>query len=110
VNFDNLYINLSGEKYASLAEAQEAGAPLITYGVFLNTVISFLVTAIAIFMIVELATWVRERPEMWRRRTAPLEESEAPTEKQCPFCLTKIPIAAVRCPNCTSRLEETPET
>ena len=109
VNFDNLYVNLSREEYASLAEAQEAGAPVITYGAFFNTVISFLITAIAIFLIVELANWVREQPERWRQRTEPLEEPEPPTVKKCPFCLTEIPISAVRCPNCTSRLEETPQ-
>jgi large conductance mechanosensitive channel len=93
VDFSNLFISLDGQSYPSLAAAQEAGAPTINYGVFINTVINFLIIAFAIFLIVRLANRMQ-------KEEAPGE----PTTKECPHCISTIPIKATRCPNCTSQL------
>ncbi len=98
VDFSNLYINLSGGEYASLAEAQAAGAATINYGVFINTVIDFLIIAFAIFLIVRTANRLQES------RKAEAAPPPAPTTKKCPYCYTEIPIQATRCPHCTSQL------
>lgn len=95
VDFTELYINLSGEEYASLAEAQEAGAATLNYGAFINATISFLIVAAAVFMIVRAYNRMREQPE---------EVAAEPTEKNCPFCQLSVPIAAIRCGHCTSEL------
>jgi large conductance mechanosensitive channel len=96
VDFTNLYMNLGDQEYASLAAAQEAGAPTINYGLFVNTIIQFLIVALAIFMIVKGYN---------RMRRAERPEPAAPTEKECPYCHFKIPLAATRCAHCTSQLE-----
>lgn len=94
VDFSNLYLNLSGGNYASLAEAQEAGAATINYGVFVNVIIEFLIVAFAVFLLVRQVNRLRrEQPE-------PAD----PTTKECPFCCSTIPLKATRCPNCTSEL------
>ena len=95
VDFGSLYVNLSGEEYASLAEAVEAGAPVIKYGAFLNNVISFLIVAFVVFLLVKGYNRMRAQQE-----SAPA----APTTKDCPFCIYSIPITATRCPHCTSQL------
>lgn len=95
VDFSNLFINLSGGEFASLAAAQEAGAATINYGLFINHLINFLIVALAIFLLVRQVNRLQEEEE------APAEE---PTTKECPFCHTEIPLAASRCPNCTSQL------
>jgi large conductance mechanosensitive channel len=100
VNFSELYLNLSGGEYDSLAAAQEAGAATINYGVFLNTIIDFVIIAFVIFVLIR---WVN-RLHKDEAEEAPAE----PTAKDCPYCHTEIPIAAVRCPNCTSQLEAAP--
>ena len=94
VDFSNLFINLSGTPYATLADAQKAGAATINYGVFFNNVISFLIVAFAIFILIKQINRLR------RPSTAP-----EPTQKACEFCRTNIPLQAVRCPNCTSQLQ-----
>lgn len=94
VDFSNLYINLSGGSYPSLAAAKEAGAATLNYGVFLNTVLDFIIVAFAIFLLVRAVN----------RMTAPEPAPAEPTTKDCPFCLSKIPIKATRCPFCTSEL------
>ena len=91
VDFSNLYLNLGPGDYASLAEAQAAGAPTINYGNFLNQVISFVIVAFAIFLIIKQAN-------RFRRAAEPA----APTDKTCPRCIMKIPVGATRCPHCTS--------
>ena len=96
VDFSSLFVNLSGQPYASLAEARAAGAPTINYGVFLNTVIDFLIVAFAIFLLVRSINRL-SRP----RERAP----EAPNTKECPFCFSAIPLRATRCPQCTSALQ-----
>jgi len=100
VDFSNLYVTLFplGEKYDSLEAATAAGAVTINYGVFINTVISFLIVACAIFMIIKAVNTIKDRANKE-------EEAEvAATEKECPYCCTSIPINAKRCPHCTSEL------
>ncbi|MBN1537825.1 MAG: large conductance mechanosensitive channel protein MscL [Anaerolineales bacterium] len=94
VDFSNLFINLSGMPYQSLAEAQNAGAPTINYGLFLNTIINFLIIALAIFLVVRTAN----------RLQKPKEAPAEPATKDCPFCLSSVPEKATRCPHCTSQL------
>ncbi|MHB9029912.1 MAG: large conductance mechanosensitive channel protein MscL [Candidatus Latescibacterota bacterium] len=96
VDFSNLFINLSGAPYASLAEAQAAGAPTINYGLFINSIVNFLIVAFALFLFVRAF----QRMKRKEQGIAPAE----PTIKPCPFCLTEIPRKASRCPNCTSEL------
>jgi len=100
VDFANLFTVLKqGEAvfgpYASLADAQAAGAVTINYGVFINTLISFIIIAFAIFMV------IRSMNKLKKKEEASLAE---PTTKDCPYCLTSIPIKATRCPHCTSKL------
>lgn len=96
VDFSNLFLNLSRAHYSSLAEAKAAGAPTINYGVFINTLINFLIISFVLFILIKIVN---------RWTTKPAEPS-APTTKECPFCFTQIPIKAKRCPNCTSELKE----
>lgn len=93
VDFANLFINLSGREFTSLAAAKAAGAPVIGYGVFLNAVFYFLIVAFVLFLLVRQVNRIRG--------------AEAPP-KDCPYCFTKIPTQATRCPNCTSELEAAP--
>ncbi len=97
VDFSNLFITLKdGAKaagpYASLAAAKAAGAVTLNLGVFLNTVISFLIVAFAVFLVIK------------GMNTLKRQEEAAPTTKECPFCLSAIPLQASRCPHCTSQL------
>jgi len=94
VDFSNLFVNLSGTAYPSVAAAKAAGAPTINYGMFVNTVINFVIVAFAVFLLVRQVKRLTERP-------AP---AGAPTTRDCPFCLSTIPIRAVRCAHCTSDL------
>ena len=96
VNFSNLFLNLSGTRYKTLAEAQAAGAATINYGLFLNTVLDFVIVAAVIFVLVRQINRL-QRP----KAEAPAE----PTTKECPYCCSTIPIKATRCPQCTSQLE-----
>lgn len=98
IDFSDLFINLSGGDYPSLAAAKEAGAATINYGVFINVVIQFLIVAFAIFLVVRQMNRLKRFYE--KEPVAP-----APTEKSCAFCFTNIPIKATRCPNCTSELQ-----
>lgn len=98
VDFSNLFLNLSGQSYASLAEAQAAGAPTLNYGVFINTVLDFLIVAFVIFLV------VRQMNRLKRKQDTQEAPPPAPTTKDCPFCVSTIPIKASRCPNCTSDL------
>jgi large conductance mechanosensitive channel len=91
VDFENLFIDLSGKHYATLAAAKDAGAPTINYGVFINTVITFIVVALVVFL--ASRSLIKEAP-------APA----APPTKTCPRCLSTIAAKATRCPFCTSEL------
>jgi large conductance mechanosensitive channel len=93
VNFTDLFISLSGKKFDSLAAAQAAGAATVNYGVFINTLIDFIIIAIVIFLIVKQINRMKKAP------------AAIPTTKECPYCFTQIPIPATRCPNCTSELK-----
>jgi large conductance mechanosensitive channel len=95
VDFSNLFINLSGGSYASVAAAKQAGAATLNYGLFLNNVVSFLIVAITVFVLVQGAQKLRTR-----QQEAPPE----PTERDCPYCRMRVPRAAVRCAYCTSEL------
>jgi large conductance mechanosensitive channel len=95
VDFSNLFINLSGGRFDSLAAAQEAGAATINYGLFISSVIDFLIVAFAIFLLVRQINRMQRREE---------EAPAAPTTKECPYCLSTIPLEATRCPHCTSEL------
>lgn len=101
VDFSNLFVMLQPGKvpgpYPSLAEAQTAGAVTINYGLFINTIINFLIIAAVVFFFI-----VRPIARMQAPKKAP--EPAAPTTRDCPFCATAIPIKATRCPNCTSEL------
>jgi large conductance mechanosensitive channel len=93
VDFSNLFLNISGKSYDSLAAAKVAGAPTINYGAFLNNIIDFLIVAFAIFLLIRMVNrWNKPAP------------AAAPKTKDCSYCATAIPIAAKRCPNCTSQL------
>jgi large conductance mechanosensitive channel len=94
LDFSNLFLSLNGQSYPSLGAAKAAGAPTLNYGVFLSTVIDFLLVAFAIFLLVK---WVNRL----RREPPPAD----PTTKECPYCASTIPIKATRCPQCTSELK-----
>ena len=98
VDFTNIFITLSGGDYASLAEAQEAGAATINIGVFINQVISFIIVAFAVFLLIRAINNLKKKEE-----EAPAPE---PDSKDCPYCLSSIPIKATRCAHCTSQLEQ----
>jgi large conductance mechanosensitive channel len=95
VDFANLFVDLTRGGYESLAAAQEAGAATLNYGLFLNTIINFVIVAFAVFLFLKAIDRTKKEEE-----AAPAE----PTTKECPHCFTQIPIPATRCPNCTSQL------
>jgi large conductance mechanosensitive channel len=101
VDFSNLFVilkeGLTPGPYASLAEAQAAGAVTINYGTFVNTVVNLVIIAAVVFFLM-----VRPVARLQARKKA---EEPAPTTKECPYCFTAIPIKASRCPNCTSELK-----
>jgi large conductance mechanosensitive channel len=94
VDFSNLFITLNGQTYASLDAAKLAGAPTINYGVFINTVIEFLIVALALFFIIKSINQLK------RKEVPP----PPPNTKSCQYCKESIPKDAVRCPHCTSDL------
>jgi large conductance mechanosensitive channel len=91
VDFSNLFINLSGKDYPSVAAAKAAGAATLNYGIFINNIINFLIIALAIFLIIRQVNRFQ--------RPAP---AAAPTNKECPYCLSAVPVKASRCAHCTS--------
>ena len=98
VDFANWFIALDGNKYTTLAEAQEAGAATLNFGLFISAIINFIILALVVFLMVKGMNKLR----------APEAEEEAPAEpttKTCPYCQSEIAIAATRCPHCTSELE-----
>lgn len=95
MDFSNMFIALDGGEYATLAAAQEVGAPTLNYGLFITEVINFLILAFVIFMMVRTVNKIRTAAEKE-------QEAPAPTEKECPYCFTKINIKATKCPHCTS--------
>ncbi len=99
VDFSNLFLivkeGATAAPYATLDVAKAAGAVTVAYGKFFNSVISFLIVAFAVFMLIR---------GLNKLKTAEEAPPAVPTEKECQFCMTKIPIKAKRCPNCTSQL------
>jgi large conductance mechanosensitive channel len=92
MDFANLFINLSDTAYPTLAAAKAAGAPTINYGLFLNTIINFLIVALAIFALLQIISH-------WIIKPAP---APAPSTRDCPQCAMPIPLAAKKCGHCTS--------
>jgi large conductance mechanosensitive channel len=98
VDFNNLYINLSGPHYDTLKAAKDAGAATINYGLFLGVVIDFVIVAFAIFLVIRMVNRMRRKKE----------DEPAVTTKECTFCLSSIPINAIKCAHCTSDLKTLP--
>ena len=94
VDFASLFINLSGTSYATLVEAKKAGAATLNYGLFLNNVVDFTIMAFVVFIM------VKQINRLKRAEPAAPE----PDTKECPFCLSKVPLKAARCSQCTSTL------
>lgn len=94
VNFTDLFINLSDKPYDSLKAAKDAGAPVISYGVFINTMIDFIIIAFVIFLVIKQINRMKKEP-------APAP----PNTKDCPYCLSAVPIKATKCGFCTSDLK-----
>ena len=95
VDFSNLFINLSGKPLESLAAAKAVGAATINYGAFINGVLDFLIVAVVVFFLVRGFNRLLPKPK---------ETPAAPSTKDCPFCLSVVPLKATRCPYCTSQL------
>jgi large conductance mechanosensitive channel len=100
MDFTNLFLVLKEGKvpapYASLADAKAAGAATINFGLFINTIISFLIVAFSVFLLVKNINRLKKQAE---------EPPATPVTKECPFCLSAIPVKAVRCPHCTSEVK-----
>lgn len=103
VDFQDLFVTLSAGSvpgpYATLEAAREAGAVTLNYGVFMNALVSFLIVALAIFLVIRAVNRMRRRDAV--------EPPAAPTDRSCPFCTSTISVKAVRCPFCTSEVEAT---
>jgi|SRR5579859_3568695 len=94
LDFSNLFISLNGQHFNKLADAQAAGAPTINYGIFITNVIDFIIVAFVVFLLIRAIQHLMPPPP-----------PAADTTRDCPYCLSKIPKAATRCPNCTSQVE-----
>ena len=94
INFNELFFNLSGAKFPTLTEAKEAGAATLNYGLFIQSIVDFLIVAVAIFVLVKQLNRLKREPA-----------KASPSEKECPFCVSAIPVKASRCPHCTSDLK-----
>ena len=95
VDFSNLFINLSSKHFTTLAEAKAAGAATINYGLFINTVLDFLVVALVVFLVIRQANRFKRQ-----------QETPASTTKVCPYCFMNIPLMATRCPYCTGEMNK----
>jgi large conductance mechanosensitive channel len=96
VNFADLFIDMSGVGHASLEEAKKAGAPVVAYGQLINTIIDFVIVAFVIFVVVRTANKLQKLKE---------KPAEAPSARECPHCLSTVPVKATRCAHCTSAIE-----
>ena len=97
VDFKHLYLNLGDKVFETLEAAEKAGAPIVKYGAFINSVVDFVIIAFAIFMAIKVMNRLKRAEE------AP--PSAEPTTRECPHCLSAIPLKATRCPHCTSQLQ-----
>lgn len=93
VDFSNLFVSLSGQPVESLAAAKAAGVPTLNYGIFLNTCLDFVIVAFVIFLVIRQMNKLKK-----------VEPAAVPTTKDCPYCMSSIPLKATRCPQCTSEL------
>ncbi len=94
IDFTQMFLSLTGESYASLAAAEEAGAAVMRYGAFIQYVVDFLIVAFAIFLVVKAMNAAKRKEEE--------PKEEAPTTKKCPRCISEVPIEATRCAFCTT--------
>lgn len=94
VDFSNLFINLSGKDYPSVAAAKTAGAATLNYGIFFNNILNFVIIAFAIFLLIKQINRMQ--------KPAP---AAASTTKECPYCLSAVPLKATKCAHCTSELK-----
>jgi len=94
VNFSGLFLDLSGKGFATLEEAKKAGAPTLNYGSFIQSIIDFLLVAFPVFLLVRSVNKMKKA-----------EPAAAPSTKECPYCVSAIPIKATRCPHCTSEIK-----
>jgi large conductance mechanosensitive channel len=94
MDFTNLFVSLTGATFATLADAQAAGAPTLNIGLFLNSILDFALVALAVFIVIK-------QINRFKRKETPAP----PGSRDCPFCLSSIPIRASRCPHCTSQVE-----
>lgn len=95
VDFSNLFFNLSSKPLQTVAEAKLAGVPTINYGLFANTLLNFVIVAFALFLIIKQSN---------RFKRADKTQAPVPNTKNCPYCITPIPLTASRCGHCTSQL------
>ncbi|SCP97139.1 large conductance mechanosensitive channel protein MscL [Anaerobium acetethylicum] len=95
LDFSNLFFAMDGNKYETIQAATDAGVATINYGVFITSVINFIILAFVVFLLVKAITKLRKKEE----------EAVVVTTKKCPHCFTEIPLEATRCPNCTSELK-----
>nr|WP_236616489.1 large conductance mechanosensitive channel protein MscL [Schnuerera ultunensis] len=95
IDFSNFFISLDGNNYSTLQQAKDAGAATLNYGLFLNTVIEFLIISFSLFLVIRQINRFKRK-----------EEPVPVTTKKCEYCFSEIPIKATRCPHCTSVLEE----
>lgn len=95
VDFSNLFINLSGKDFPSVAAAKAAGAATLNYGIFFNNILNFLIIAFAIFILIKQVNRLHQ----------PEPAAAPPPTKDCPFCLSAVPIRATKCAHCTSELK-----
>jgi large conductance mechanosensitive channel len=94
IDFKQLFLNLSPKAaYATLEEAKKAGAPTLNYGIFVNSILDFILVALAIFLLIKMVN-------RWKPAPAP----PAPDTRECPFCLNAVPLKAIRCGHCTSEI------
>ena len=96
LNYSEWFLVLDGNKYETLAQAQEAGAAILTYGNFITAVINFLIVSLAIFIVFKKILNFHKKEE--------IVEEIVPTEKECPYCKSTININATKCPHCTSEV------
>lgn len=94
IDFSSLFLALNGQTYATLKAAQDAGAPTINYGLFINTVIDFIIVAFVVFLLIKQVNRLKKE--------AP---AAAPSTKECPYCLSQIALKATRCSSCTSEIK-----
>ena len=99
VDFSSLFLSLSGQHYDSIAAAKAAGAATLNYGLFINAVVNFIIVAFAVFILVR-------QVNHWTAKFAPTKDQapSSPNAKDCPYCLSSIPLKATRCPHCTSQI------